>query len=68
MNFCPLKIQKQNISGIYGTTQVNSDNHARVRIPMPNLEQQSNSEKACKKVYNRIGCHLLPAPNNINEI
>lgn len=49
-------------------TQVNSDNHARVRIPMPDLEQQSYSEKACKKVYNRISCHLLPTSNNINEI
>jgi hypothetical protein len=40
-------------------TQVNSDNHARVGIPMSDLEQQSYSEKACKKVYNLIDCHLF---------
>ena len=55
MNFCPLKTKKHN-------------NRARVRIPMPYLEHQSYSKKACKKLYNRICYHLLPTPNNINEI
>jgi|GEM_PF-5394484 hypothetical protein len=49
-------------------TRVNSENRARVRIPMPYLEHQSYSKEGLKETLNRICYHLLPTPNNINEI